>query len=492
MASPSLEVKGTSVRWRAYGAALLPLALAGVLPWWGTALLCVIFALGVHFPVWAEGRLLISLLVVGVVVLLQLLGAAQLGQDVPLLRLIWDYLAGLYLQQLVGVALLSWAVSQLEDNRWTGLLLVLLAGLFTPQAGLVAALVGAALMRSGPDDRLFNAWQTRELRLPWIVGIAGLTLLAVAVLLPRGQVQLGTAGSHSPQSGPTAAVPRPEPPAASPFPSDEPGRVKVPVGWQSSQSLPSFPSELILVAALAVVLSFFLLFREFPTRRGRPPNLVEILMSAGLLLTFVVFLVLALAPGAGNSGGQTQGALVPPPGAGSADGELGPDGLTRSLTGLMNLLLWLAFLVYVGIAAALLWMWWRLRAERRGNQQPGMRDLPSEALEAQPPALHRVRLAYLQAQELLAASGRGRAQAETPQGYAARLSAQEALLAGPLGILTRAYQPVRYGGRVTEDDAAGAEAAVQELGRILPGLPRPLEDPHLPQNANPTQSKDTP
>lgn len=53
------------VSWRAYGLALLPLSAAGWLPWWGTALLCVLFALAVRWPRWEEARLLLSLLVVG-------------------------------------------------------------------------------------------------------------------------------------------------------------------------------------------------------------------------------------------------------------------------------------------------------------------------------------------------------------------------------------------------------------------------------------------
>ncbi|WP_415831266.1 DUF4129 domain-containing protein, partial [Deinococcus frigens] len=90
-----------------------------------------------------------------------------------------------------------------------------------------------------------------------------------------------------------------------------------------------------------------------------------------------------------------------------------------------------------------------------------------------PPPLHRVRLAYRQAEEALRQHGRGRMAAETPAGYAARLSSFDAVLAGPLDTLTRAYAPVRYGGRVTDEDAEQAEAAARELAAVLPDLPPP-------------------
>ncbi|GGL83349.1 hypothetical protein GCM10010840_21380 [Deinococcus aerolatus] len=68
------------VSWRAYGLALLPLAAAGWLPWWATALLCALFAVAVRWPRWEEGRLLLSLLIVGGAALALAPAALALGR----------------------------------------------------------------------------------------------------------------------------------------------------------------------------------------------------------------------------------------------------------------------------------------------------------------------------------------------------------------------------------------------------------------------------
>ena len=50
--------------------ALLPLALAGALPAWQVAALCAVYALGVRWPEWVQGRLLLGVLVAAFVGLL--------------------------------------------------------------------------------------------------------------------------------------------------------------------------------------------------------------------------------------------------------------------------------------------------------------------------------------------------------------------------------------------------------------------------------------
>ncbi|MXV19821.1 hypothetical protein, partial [Deinococcus xianganensis] len=121
----------------AYGLALLPLGLAGLLPLWGAALLCGLFALGVRFPVWAQARVLGTQLIIGLSVAAQV--PAALAQPRQLLVLAGTYL----LLSLSGFALGAGAHA-LEDGRRRGLL-ALLPGLLAPQPGLILALAGGAL-----------------------------------------------------------------------------------------------------------------------------------------------------------------------------------------------------------------------------------------------------------------------------------------------------------------------------------------------------------
>ncbi|WP_189012149.1 DUF4129 domain-containing protein [Deinococcus malanensis] len=211
-----------------------------------------------------------------------------------------------------------------------------------------------------------------------------------------------------------------------------------------------------------------------------------------LLLTGVVWLVVAVLINGG--GGDATG-------AGGMDifEKLGrmADSMSRAtparsldLTRMMQFQLWLALALSVVLLAAI------FNRLRRGFSLAGQgrtADLAPNAGTAVPApqqeALHRVRIAYRQAEEALSFSGRGRGPAETPAGYAARLGARDPVMAGALTTLASAYEPVRYGGRVTEEDADQAEAAVAELTRALSTLPQLGPDdltdlpPELPTNS---------
>ncbi|MFD1730702.1 hypothetical protein ACFSC4_05875 [Deinococcus malanensis] len=52
--------------WRAYGLALLPLALLGIMPVWTCLALCLVYALGVRSPMWAQLRLMLTLLLTAI------------------------------------------------------------------------------------------------------------------------------------------------------------------------------------------------------------------------------------------------------------------------------------------------------------------------------------------------------------------------------------------------------------------------------------------
>ncbi len=462
----------TNAALQAYGAALLPLALLGILPVWACLLLALLFGLGVRSPLWREGRLLIAFLIVGGAVLGHLLGLGGLAAALRSATL--SHLLVLYLAALLGVAGLYWGAALLEEGRRRGLLLVLAVGLVSPQPWLLLALVGGACMRPGHDDRR-PGWLGRDgvrwtkktvvwLAVPLALALALAFALprpaplwrvqplppaqaqAGAEVLPTGPGGPGSAASSSVTSPPTAPRPR----------------------LITEDVIPAPPTELLAVAGILVVLALFLLLRILPARRGRPATLVEWLMGAGLLLTLLLALVLAFGSSTGGSGGgipAVQGAD-----SGAAGTVLQPPTTQeRRLTSFLNLVLWGALLFYLAIFALLVWAALGLREGRRRETQaalPAQAGLPDEAA-----ALHRVRVAYRNTETALAGVGRGRAAHETPQGYAARLAAELPLLAAPLNLLARVYAPVRYGGSVSNADADAAEAAERKIQAELPTLP---------------------
>ncbi|MDB5044536.1 MAG: hypothetical protein JWQ08_586 [Deinococcus sp.] len=475
----------TNAPWQAYGAALLPLALLGILPIWACLLLSLLFGLGVRFPLWREGRLLISFLIVGGAILGHLSGLG--GVSVVLRSAVISNLLVLYLAALLGVAGLYWGAAILEEGRRRGLLLVLAVGLVSPQPLLLLALAGGALLRPGLDDRR-PGWLGQEVGGEGAGGTpktaAWLALPVVLALTlafafphpaplwnasPVPPAQAGAGGVPS-GSGSTAAASSTQPtrPPAAPRPR-----------LIAEDVIPAPPPELLAVAGILVVLALFFLLRVIPARRGRPATLVEWLMGAGLVLTMILAVVLAFGSSTGGSGGglgSVQGAE-----SGAAGSEVQPlSTQERRLTSFLNLVLWGALLFYVAVFALLVHTALSLRGPRRRDLQPAV---PTEAAAPGAAALHRVRVAYRNAEAALTASGRGRAAHETPNSYVVRLSDGLPTLAAPLHLLARVYAPVRYGGVVSTADAEAAEAAEREICTELLTLPSalPTEPPPAEQ-----------
>lgn len=466
----------TDAALQTYGAALLPLALLGILPVWACLLLALLFGLGVRFPLWREGRLLISFLIVGGAVLGHLLGLGGLAAALRSAAL--SNLLLLYLAALLGTAGLYWGAALLEEGRRRGLLLVLAVGLISPQPWLLLALVGGACMRPGHDDRR-PGWLGREgagwkeKAVIWLAVPLALAL-ALAFALPRpaplwsmqalppAQAQAGAEVPSTNPGGPGSAAPS----SATPLPPTLPTAPRPRA--ITEDVIPAPPAELLVVAGILVVLALFLLLRVLPAQRGRPATLVEWLMGAGLLLTLVLALILAFGSSTGGSGGD----LAPLQGAESSAAGAKVQELAapeRRLTSFLNLVLWGALLFYLGLFAVLVWMALSLRETRRREAQAALPEhaaVPDEAA-----ALHRVRVAYRDTENALTGAGRGRAAHETPQGYAARLATELPVLAAPLNLLARVYAPVRYGGSVSNADAEAAEAAEREIEAELLTLP---------------------
>ncbi|ANE43671.1 DUF4129 domain-containing protein [Deinococcus puniceus] len=454
--------------WQAYGAALLPLALLGVLPVWACLLLCLLFGLGVRSVLWHEGRLLISFLIVGAAIVGHLLGLG--GLSVALNSGGLGNLLVLYLAGLLGVGGLSWGASLLEEGRRRGLFFVLAAGLVSPQPLLLLALAGGALMRPGLDDRR-PGWLGREgagwtgKNAAWLALPVALAL-ALAVALPRPAPLWNTSSPPPVQAQAPAEVPPAEPSARpstlAPLqpPAPRPRLI-------TEDVIPAPPGELVLVAGILVLFALFLLLRVIPAQRGRPATLVEWLMGAGLVLTLVLLVALAF----GGAPGQEAGTL--PPAQAEALAPIEPDTREatpeeRCLTSFLNLVLWAALLFYLAVFALLVHTALSLRGASRRDAQAALPTTPDAPDAA---ALHRVRVAYRNTETALTDAGRGRAAHETPQGYAARLAADLPTLAAPLNLLARVYAPVRYGGSVSLTDADAAEAAEGTIRAELPTLP---------------------
>jgi hypothetical protein len=463
------------VSWRAYGLTLLPLSAAGWLPWWCTALLCLLFGLAVRWPRWEEGRLLLSLLTVGGAAV-ALAPAALVTGRAALVGLALHYLA------LFFVALaLNWAASRISDglrrNR-TALLAPLLIGLLAPQPGLLLALVGGLLAVPGRDERLGRRPEKPASRVWWAVGTVLAALLLFSVLLPRQTVNWAALGESPPPQTTLQAPPpaNPPPPDLSQTPAS-PVLPGLQLPFQLSMNNVYLPIDAILLGGLLLLLAGGGLMLKFRRQGGRKPRLIELLMVAGLLLTAALWLAAGVLLSGGDGGGSA--AQQPGPGGGNALAAILSNITGRrqiDISGLVQGLLWLSLVMLFALAAALFWLNWTHPGERDGQEEASPEQETRPLSSAQAP-LHRVRLAYRQAEAALRQHGRGRRAAETPAGYAARLSALDTVLTGPLDTLTRAYGPVRYGGRVTEEDAAQAEAAAHELVAALPTLPPPHGPP---------------
>ncbi|PTA69504.1 DUF4129 domain-containing protein [Deinococcus arcticus] len=455
-----------------YGVALLPLALAGALPWWTVAALSALLALGVRWPVWTQGRTLITQLLLGLWLLTALPGV--LGQPEALAALGAQYV----LFSVLGFALI-WGATILEEGRRRGLLAPLLIGLLFPQPLVLAALVGGALARPG-HHAADPLWPER--RAWWGLlgaGLLGVTLLAalLAALLPPAPplwtaVRLETGrvagGKQAVAQPPTRKTERPAPePGASGSVAPTP---------QMNLGELGLPGELTLLGGLLCLAAAWRVFQGRTRRRG-PPHPVELAMVLGLLMLGLAWgvaagLLFLNSDGSGVPGfpiQETRNEL----GQGGAEGEaVAPRLLPLAL--LLKALPWLTALLFLGLGLWLLCL--RLRAD------PALAESPHEpgaahAQGAAPEALHRVRQAYREASAGLAAAGLARTPAETPAAYAARLGAAHPALAAPLQALTAAYEPVRYGGQLTEQDAQAAEAAARTLQTLAPTLTPPEDTP---------------
>ncbi|GHF72814.1 DUF4129 domain-containing protein [Deinococcus ficus] len=471
---------------RRYALALLPLALLGLLPAWIVALLCGLYALGVRNPSWEQARLLGSLLIVGAVPLLALRSADF--SDPSGIALI----VGLYVITSLAVALLHWSAHELGEGKTRGLWPVIGLGLIAPQPGLLLALAGGQLARPGLDGR-------RGENTPWTPRVwsrllaAGAAVLALVFMLPR--VALNPANLFTPSEAIATSSAREGLPEAAPAASEDIPEEELtltddqrPLEFQMNGVDAQLPIELGgSLLMLAFVLGFATLWRERAFRRqGRQPRLIDLIMAAGLVLTALLWFGVSIYMSATSTGGGGEGTPEARSQAHQKATEafLGSDaGRQLNVTPAVAILLWLLVAVTLLLVLALISYLLFVRAEREDAARRATETAPAPAPDSPPAPRHRVRLAYTQAEGLLAGTGRSRELTESPAAFARRLSALDPDLGPALDGLTRAYLPVRYGGHLTEEDADAAEAAVQDLRRLLPTLPARFLPPPEPADS---------
>lgn len=449
--------------------ALLPLAWAGLYPLWVCALLGGVIWLGGRSEAWRGGRFLTFLLVLGVAAALQLPAAFAAGE---VGALAWGLS---YLLWILGALLLHAAVGRTEDGSRGGALLALVPGLLLPTPGLLPALAGALLGRTAPDDRSPQGWQGsgagyRHLVLGGLLGAALLGALLPATRWRVSYVPLPRAAASAPvsPSSPPEVMPQ----------TEEPGRLPVRLTFDRSPPLPPEGLYFGVGALLLGALAAQLLRQPGGMRKGEANPLADYALTAGLLLTGLLFVLAGILARSGLSGADSgnPGSGLP----GLMDGlrralRSSEDAATFNLTGLVVALAWLGLAGVVVLGLAL----WLLR-ERRPAEAAGLP--PAQEAPAlgggheSPLPVHRVRLAYRSAEGALAGAGYPRGAAETAAAYTARLAGAHPGLALSLPALSRAYAPVRYGGAVSEASAAEAEAAAQEVRAWCALNPVPPEE----------------
>ncbi|WP_135229290.1 DUF4129 domain-containing protein [Deinococcus fonticola] len=474
---------------RRFGVAALPLALAGILPWWALLLLCLVFGASAASERGGEARLLLGLLVVGAAVLPEVLRILSAGTGaLDLYRQVrWEYLLA-----LLNVALLHWAANMLAGGSRKGLLLTAGVALMAPHPLSVVALAGGALFRESPDDRpLYRepegpaAETNHRLYGAWLV--AGLVaVLGFSFLLPRGNG--GATQAPVAQSSPLPQQPpvkREEPTqgAAAEATGGKAGGVAYTLEKSRGFSMPPLELPLLLGALLLLALGYRLLGLRGGQRRK--PTLLELLMAAAILLNVALFFIFSSSPDAGvpavdgASGGDLGSAL-----------KLRKEAFEqiRSVPMVMDavsLFFWIVLAIQAVVVV--LAVRWALRQPQEKNLELEPQEATADSMPVPADALsgHRVRLAYRSALEALTQHGWARLGSETPARYAARVSAAQAAFAPALGLLTALYQPVRYGGRVSEHDAAQAEQAARELTDLAARYP--FNEPNEPQEQNLSQ-----
>ncbi|GMA14539.1 DUF4129 domain-containing protein [Deinococcus metallilatus] len=480
MPSPAASPTRPRPRWadRSWLLVLVPLAGLAWLPWW--SVLGLMLALAITHGEGEARSVRVPLLLLGGGLGLALLLPGMRGPEGALA------FTQMFGRVMGGTALVYLASSALDGGRvgwgtvWLGVLLLL--GSVLPGEGpplvlavgllaLVLALLGAVGAENRPFLRLGGSGRA-------LLGVAGLALVG-AVLV--GLLAFAWQGRPAP---PSLAVPPPVttrgPGAGTAVrPASPPASVARPRARPAPtpQAAPSLGTDLPLLGGLFLMLALLLLFlrgRAERWRAGVRPRWWELLAAAGLLVAALLGIAFVFAaPGSGMGGGL--GGAAGPGGATGPLSELAQDPLSRLGARVLWWLSLISFVVLTVLAGAVVWLALKLHPDPAG--EAGEADPAPVPAPTPPEALHRVRLAYRAALTSLAEAGLGRGGSETPAEHAGRAVRELPSLAAPLGTLVAAYAPVRYGGRVTDEDADAAERAARDVAQLTAGVRLKRDEP---------------
>ena len=462
--TPDAPVSGRAapparLSWQPWLSVLLPFTAIGLLPWWVCLALCaalVLSRLGEELN--SIGALLI--LLAAVAVSLPLLFGAAPGRLLA---------SGTLFAQTTVVGLLALAsLRALEGGQRRGLLLPAAALLLFPSPLGLPALLLAGLGLTGAESRprLQLESPSRGRTLALVLGTV-LALLGAGLLLGRLFPSVPVPPSSFPGtvSAPKAALPSQFPPAAAQTGSAaRPRTAPQIVPLAGDQELLLRP--LVPLTGLLIVVCILLMVQRMRLKRaGGRSHWTEYVAVVALLGT--LFMVGVLGAGAGP--GRFLSGPLP-----AAEAGRGGGALQTADTGTKPAPAWIAPLLNAGIifatlffAAAAVYLYRTLRAERAEQRIGRPTDAANPDAETSLPPLHRVRLVWRGLEDVLADSGLARAESETPEEYAGRLSVLLPAAAADLYTLTRLYLPVRYGGVLSEHDASQAEASAQSIQAVL-------------------------
>jgi Domain of unknown function (DUF4129) len=420
---------------------LLPFTALGLLPWW----LCAAQVLALTLARLNDDSRSVGWLLV-------VLGAtgAALTQ--------WPNLYSTGNLWAFGMALGTGALlsrNLLEGGRWLGLLPGLVVLLVAPTPVGLAALLLSALVLVGMDGRAHRSLD----RPAALIGVLGVIAVigALSVLLP-------TPGPVGSRPASVAAPARPTPPPSA-QPSPQTGQSAAPIRPRTrtvlqSGSLALFET-LTPLAGLLLVVCIWLTLRRAQAKKltlGKS-NWTDYVAVAGLAALLAMLLVLGLGVrgGSNQSASQTGSAAL----AGGGPGRAALDTVTESpgATLFLNVLAVVAVLHFGGMALLL----WKLQPLRLALAAKANEPLAEPTTPLPPAPLHRVRLAWKSAESELAKAGLGRSASETPEEATRRWIQVLPGAAAELSSLTALYQPVRYGGVVSEAEAEQAERAARHI-----------------------------
>ena len=375
---------------------------------------------------------------------------------------------GLFLVSRLGTYFVAFALMYLLGSTldgvqsgsrwaWLGPLIV-----FVAQPNAVGALGGLGLAvlgalegrgkRQGDPVRSRGAFAA--------IGLAGILMLVLTVPWggPGGLIQLEGQSATNLEQTNTPAASTTEPEASPRTPRQtQPLRGFLP---------PQAPFMILNTVILAFLIGYLILaLRERAFKRQGRNNLADLIP----IVAAVVFALLVYLYGASSwlNGSSTA--------TGNSLNDLGNlNGANRAGRGSQatapNAPLpadenpWLTAILAVLAAGVLLW---RILRQRATQLEAPALEPASDELERRIQATHRVRAAYRAFLELAGSAGVPRANSETPQEFADRVSAKYTEAHAPAHTLTRLYEPVRYGQLSDESGALEAETALETLRGIL-------------------------